>query len=368
MGNRIDVRALKLNKLYVPKTFDVPKHQFIAVGYFDFVELRGKVVDVEEENPFNSAYQIMMEWKNEEKKEMMDYSSQEQMLFTNICGEGEEDGTRFSEDAIRSFWEDTSSPYLFMSMVHINHTGNLELALKEIKKQFGKDYLSYVSFDYCDIVIFAIKRKAKKFLDEIKSLFVLREKNERVIVDTFSMISFNFHYPPSDFFKSYGTEEYKENRVKDGYEEDEFLATVNLSVKDYGGYETWCGINNISGEYIERFKMYGRHDISIINSRATPDWLMYVIYQLYMNEKMIEKMNENKDENKDLFWTFEIYVKVAQDDITDVKPNEERMFRVYDKVREELDSKIGPLRSVVEQSALVDKSGFLLPIYEVLHV
>lgn len=354
MGNRIDVRALKLNKLYVPKTFDVPKHDYIAVGYFDFVEQKGEAVDAEGENPFNSAYRIMMEWKNEEKKEMMDYSSQEQMLFTNICGEGEEeDGTRFSGETIRSFWDDASSPYLFMSMVHINHTGNLELALKEIKKKFGNDYLSYVSFDYCDIIIFAKKRKAKGFLDEIKSLFVLREKNERVIVDTFSMISFNFSYHSRDFYHSYGSEGYGTDRVKDGYETDVFLATVNLSVRDYAGFEKWCAVNRIDNKYVKRYKMYGRHDISIINSQATPDWLMFVIHQLY------------EDEYKELFWTFEIYVKVDQDDITDVKPNEERTFHVYDKVREELDSKISPLRNVVENSALVDKSGFLLPIYEV---
>ncbi len=345
MGNRIDVRALKLNKLYVPKTFDAEKHKYIAVGYFDFVELRGEVVDAEEENPFNSAYKIMMGWKNEEKKGMMDYSSQEQMLFTDICGEGEEeDGTRFSEETIRSFWGDAGSPYLFMSMVHINHTGNLELALKEIKEKFGKDYLSYVSFDYCDIIIFAKKLKAKGFLDKIKSLFVLREKNERVIVDTFSMISFNFSYHP----KESGA-----GRVEDGYEKDVFLATVNLSVRDYAGFERWCEENEIDNKYVKRYKMYGRHDISIINSQATPDWLMFVLNQLY------------KEKYKELFWTFEIYVKVEQDTIRDVKPNEERTFRVYDKVREELDSKISPLWEAVEHSALVDKSGFLLPIYEV---
>lgn len=157
MIDKIDVRVLKLNKWYIPKTFQENENEkYIAVGYFDTIQCKGSQIDQRVRHPFQGGYQLMADWKAKEKQALVDYSSQEQLLFTNLCkNDDEEDGTCFSEDKVKQFWEEVDSPYLFLSMIHIDHhPGNLEIILKRIKEEFKKDFLSYISFDYCDIYVF----------------------------------------------------------------------------------------------------------------------------------------------------------------------------------------------------------------------
>ena len=139
MGRKIEVRSLKLNKWYVPKTFQLENvNKYVAIGYFDSIQFEAKQVDPSSEQPFMHGYRQMIAWKKEEKLKLVDYSSQEQMLFTDICESKEdEDGICFAQESIYQFW-DLKSQYLFLSMVHINHIGNVELVRKKSRKYFNK--------------------------------------------------------------------------------------------------------------------------------------------------------------------------------------------------------------------------------------
>lgn len=353
MGSRIDVRTLKLNKWYVPKTFVLEgQENYIAIGYFDAVQLREVQINPKLKHPFISGYNKATQWKETEKEILVDYSSQEQMLFANIYDadlESElvvnpEDGTCFKEETINDFWKDVSSPYLFLSMIHINHIGNLEKVLHIINEVFEKDYLSYISFDYCDIVVFAKKIYIKDFFHKIKQVFQLsEEKGKCMVFDTFSLVSF---YP--------GYKRGQHEAQKDSDEMDQFSATINLSVKDYDGFGKWYADLKLKYPQMRRYDMFGRHDISIVNERANSDWLL----------NMMERLH-NKD-SQCLFWTFETYIKVLEDEIaggdfTERPPQNQ----LYERVQMDLQEKIDALKIAVKDSELSNKQSFILPICEV---
>ncbi|MDE5698539.1 MAG: hypothetical protein K2I96_14205 [Lachnospiraceae bacterium] len=344
--NKIDVRALKLNKWYIPKTF--PEHdqeEFIAVGYFDTILYKGIQIDPQSQHPFISGYQVMSRWKREEKEHLIDYSSQEQILYTNIGKAQEEDGTCFAEETINRFWNEVDSPYLFLSMVHIEHTGNLETVLKKIKDVFEQDFLSYVSFDYCDIIIFAKKLRIKQFLDKVKELYAAyRIPGKRAIVDTFSMVSFNMKYFEE---KSEG-----KDGQDDEYKSEKFQATINLSVRDYEGFREWYQNGELEGCPTNQYKMFGRHDISIVNENADNEWLMNVM----------RKFRRDRDR---LFWTLETFIKLDPDDIHVERLDNDVSERVYQSVKCELEQKIGKLNTVVKELGIEEDSNFVLAVCEV---
>lgn len=338
MKKETDVRILKLNKWYIPKTFTLDEQDnYIALGYFDAVQYQNVRIDPDKENPFIAGYKKIVKWKAEEKEKLVDYSSQEQMLFANIGDREAEDGTCFSKETIENFWHDTDNPYMFLSMIHINHGGRLEAVLRNIKAIFTNNYLSYVSFDYCDIVIFAKKMNVKEFLGKIRELAQLKDENgEKTVFDTFSMLN---------FYSSY------RQKTDDS---EEFWAAINLSVRDYDGFKKW--FEQIKGEqtWIKLYHMFGRHDVSIVNDKADTNWLIDVMQMLH------------KKENQDLFWTFETYIKALENDVTDIKVNNGKWDSAcYRKIQEELQGKIEALRTAIQDSSLCDKKRFLLPVCEV---
>ena len=127
-----DIRIFKLNKWYVPKTHDLNGKQ-VVIGYFDAVD----IIQIDEtegkKHPFIEGYNQMVEKKEKQKSKLVDYSSQEQMIFANIS---EEKGIGFSATEINNFWSDKEWPYLFISMIHISHLGKMEEALEKIREVF----------------------------------------------------------------------------------------------------------------------------------------------------------------------------------------------------------------------------------------
>lgn len=354
MGREIDIRIMNLNKWYVPKSFSIEELKSpVVLGYFDALQVREIRIDQEGQHPFIAGYGKQEECKNTEKKELTDFSSQEQMLFLNICQDGEEEnGICFTRETVDEFWSDQSCPYVFLSMIHINHSGKLRQALQKIKRVFGKDYLSYISFDYCDIMLFAHKTKIREFMIYIKRLFEVEEGEEAVIFDTFSMVSFH-----PDF-----TEE--QNRVDCGrlcgQEQLEFQATINLSIRDYGQFAEWYSDVQELDHSITRYNMFGRHDVSIVNEYADTAWLMQIMQRLH------------NQESRDIFWTFETYIKIPDNDGIVMVPDEpDYLEEVYQYVSENLNREIRGsdeaygFEEIINRSQFRDKSRYLLPIYEV---
>lgn len=349
MGQKIDIRIMNLNKWYIPKSFSmdamVELKESVVLGYFDAFQVRELQIDAEESHPFIAGYEKFAECKNDKKKNLVDYSSQEQMLFLNIGNEKTKDGICFEQETVNNFWKDGTCPYIFLSLIHINHSGKLEKALKKIHDVFQKDYLSYISFDYCDIVLFAHHLQICDFLNNIKRLFVLKEGEEGVIFDTFSMVSFQ---PPISRDKNCA--EYLD---KNG-NQPEFQATINLSIRNYEKFEKWYEeLEELLKKNMKKYHMFGRHDVSLVKDDANNGWLM----------RMMEKLHE-KDEGEKIFWTFETYIKIPckKDEMAMISNESEFLKTAYKNVKKNLDDGIEKLENVFSLSG---SGRYLLPAYEV---
>lgn len=354
MKHNIDIRALKLNKWYVPKTVlleniknNTDIQSYVAIGYFDAVQVKGLSERNENEHPFIGGYKTMVEWKKEEKVGLVDFSSQEQLLFVDICDIENEEGLSFTKDQIERFWKDNSNSYLFLSMIHINHIGNLKKALKGIKTIFQKDYLAYISFDYCDIVLFAKNIGVSKYLDNIQRLFGNAPYGEEVVFDTFSLVSFY----PEDAINA-GTKNL--HNIKDC-----FSAAINLSIRDYDGFNMMCKKSPCFTQNVEKRQMFGRHDISVINDNADTKWLLEIMEELH------------RKENQELFWTFETYIKTnylypegKTIENSKLKTLNERR-KQYTNILSKLQDRISKLEASMKSAELANESGLMFAVYEV---
>lgn len=354
MGRKIDIRIMNLNKWYIPKSFSVDKLKDpVVLGYFDALQIREIRIDQEKLHPFMAGYRQQDEEKNNEKNDLVDYSSQEQMLFLSICQEGEEeDGVRFKEDTVNQFWKDQTYPYTFLSMIHINHAGKLGEALHTIRKVFGKNYLAYISFDYCDIVLFSHNKIINEFMYQIKRLFEVEKEEAAVIFDTFSMICFQ-----PELINNRVLEQCDKPCEKDNAK---FQATINLSIRNYKKFSHWyTELINLNGNIV-RYNMFGRHDISIVNEEADTAWLMQIMNMLH------------RKDSKEIFWTFETFIKIKDEKEVEMMPGEPGYLeKVYKYVKENLDKEIlgnaeaEGLKDIISKSNFRDNGRYLLPIYEV---
>lgn len=354
---KIDIRIMKLNKWYVPKSISLTDVSAgtVVLGYFDSFEIN--VVSDENiasmRHPFTVGHSELASSKKTQKRNLVDYSSQEQLLFLNLCEEGEEDGICFTEKSVKTFWDNKStvSPYFFLSMIHISHCGMLEKALKKIKDSFDKDYLSYISYDYCDIVLFAKNMKIPQFMDKIRMLFgiVPEADTDGTIFDTFSMVSF---YPLQS------AKPFDEGLLAELPQEGEtelFQATINLSIRDHNEFNKWYS-NEIEkqGLEIRRYHLFGRYDVSLTKEKADTQWLMDMMFKLH------EKQNQK------MFWTFETFIKVeASQGNTEVSAGYEHLEERYKKVESMLRTKIVGLEEAVQKTQIENKERYLLPVYEV---
>lgn len=361
---------MKLNKWYVPKSFSFSKVQAdtVVLGYFDALEVCDIFMKDFDDNvslkensdilhPFTLGYEILAFIKSEQKKELVDFSTQEQILFLNICDEGEEDGTRFAEKTVQDFWNNKSSdcPYLFLSMIHISHSGMLAQALQKINAVFQKDYLSYISYDYCDIVLFARNMQITKFMDRITKLFeaVPGKKGNGVIFDTFSMVSF---YPPSSRQLSSLRLPNEQSWAND---KETFQATINLSIRDHKTFNQWYKHwyeeeSKKFGIPAERYNLFGRHDISITKEDANTEWLMNIMLELH------------EENNQKMFWTFETFIKVKSDaTVHKESAISNHLEKIHKKVAETLRTEIGKLEQVVIKLNVPDRDRYIMPVYEV---
>ncbi len=354
---QIDIKIMKLNKWNIPKNFDFYDlgNDPVILGYFDALQVKEVDINVHSVklHPFTEGYNKLEEWKGEEKNNIVDLSSQEQILFIDICEESQADGTAFTENEVRGFWNGGSSecPYIFLSMIHINCSGNLKKALGKIKKVFEKNYLSYISFDYCDIVLVARNMQIQKFMEKIKKLFEIDNEEKTVFFDSFSMVCFQPSYARDELWK-----QQPKNTVSGSTEvEKPFHATINLSIRDHKEFNTWYEeVSKTIGGKLRHYNLFGRHDVSITNDQADTKWLMQVMTALH------------KKDNQKIFWTFETYIKIEDDCqinlSSDTAPN---LYMVYDIVRKSLQDEIVKLKAVIDKSKICDKDRFIMPVYEV---
>lgn len=289
--NNIDIRIIKLSKWQVPKkkgTFCDSNEEtgYMTIGHFDVVD--AKKVEDGTNHPFLRAYNSSFRHK-ETINEI--YTIQELMVFTDI-------GKWFTKEVIDRFW-DIGGILFFISLIHVDNEDDISKITQRIRELFKEsNYIYYFSFDYSGIVIFAKDMQLSQYLEYI---FQLNYNNDgrKIIRDSYSIYGLNKNKLKNYFAcikdNGYGAFRRMLNQEYQQLGDEKFAVSVNVGISEFETYKNF--ISELKSNEIA-YRLFGRHDVSIVNNDANLAWIIYVHYLL------------NYDENEPYFSTYETFVKI----------------------------------------------------------
>lgn len=224
--------------------------QYYTFNYYDAIEV--EEVKCENTSVLYAAYkQTIEKWENHGTP----YNAKQFLLaFIDVLENGEEG---YSEKEIKEFWDNTEFPLFFVTMINISNHDDIENVLNKIKNLFPpKQYLPYLTFDHCDIILFS---RSNSFADYASQIFKLNYEGLPVIADSITLCTI-----PS-----------KVNLDID----EKFGIYLRIGVRDYAAAEKF---NKKIREYyqkksqrraIKQYRLLGRNDIGFYNPIATLKWL-----------------------------------------------------------------------------------------------
>ena len=348
----IDARVIKLGKLFVPKTksyseFNKEKdglncERYVSTGYFNYIS----IYDIKDDkgNAFNSLFEIHQ--KSEQiinVPENDECSYQFVKVFTNV----DNNESVYTEKEISDFWNDEKL-LIFVSMIHIgnNNLSDVINCIHKNLKDISNNYLVYFTFDYSDIIIFLKSDKITDYMSRISNLNYNLE--QKLIEDSYTI----YGYSANVYEKLY-----KENCNKQfdkiswgNYfkKEEEFFASINIGLESKNKLNELIKDAKKYHRTVKIYRMYGRHDISIVNHKANSKWLLYVLMRL---DYLSSKEENNNDENGMIL--YETFIKSelqsegnGYNGISSQSEKEE----FYNRVKEKLNGEFEELHSLLENN------------------
>ncbi len=293
-GNNIDIKIINLSKWQVPK----PEGSFsnlkgnpghLAIGHFDIIDV--KYVNDSMAHPFLQAYNSS--FRHETTANQI-YTTQELMVFTDK-------DDFFSMQYIDEFWEQNSLLF-FISLIHVDNEDNIKEITNRIRELFrDENYVYYFSFDYSGIIIFAKDMKLSQYLEYI---FQLNYDNQgkKIIRDSYSLYGLSIT-KLTEYFECIKHNGYNAFKLMLEAEygqliSEQFSVSVNVGISEFNSYKEF--ISKLEATGID-YRLFGRHDASIVNDKADISWIIFVQYLL------------NYDKEYPYFSTYETFVKVPME-------------------------------------------------------
>lgn len=362
---RIDSRLIKLGKLFVPKTepfssfnkVSEKPNRYLSTGYFNYIsidKIESPSPDNNEKNSLSRVYTLSNKKIDVPNNDECSY--QYVKVFTNIGDHG------YKEEEVESFWNNKEL-VLFISMIHICDT-NIETVRSQIDKVFKekeKSYLIYYTFDYSDIIIFCKSPKITDYLNLIYDIDFNIEEN--LVEDSYTVYGYESCFY-EDLFENNKDKEFNEIDWKNYCKYDEhFFASINIGLQSHNKLYELVKLIEVD-EYknnIQICRMYGRHDISIVNTNADSKWFLYALMKVDIASIKTNKSDVN---GLILYETF-IKQKVESDSLkkTFFKPPKASDF--YEKVRKKLSQELNNIIS--EFSNTKDFENYIIPIQEIIN-
>lgn len=256
LEERFDIRIISLYSRGVqdgiPQVCDT--HFFHSFCYYDAI--RVTKVNIGDGPMLRSAYFQALR----DSKEQGEGFGSQQFLVAAVDVLPEKVGGKYhgyTADEIERFWEQSKrSPLFFVSMINLKNAKDLDAVLTNIRTKFpvAQGYLAYLTFDHCDLILFAYKTS---FHDYTKQIFRLCFGCERVLDDVITIYGFN------------------SNRTLLNTEE-KFRTLIRIGVRDFPmALKFQAQVKDL--EYPVSFNwLLGRNDISILCENTSLAWLMAV--------------------------------------------------------------------------------------------
>lgn len=222
----------------------------------------------------------------------------QQMLFA--FKDVEEDGDLSSPSSmprVDAFWQCTEYPLLFISLINLNNSKDLDNTLARIEEIFNKKRcLTYLTFDHCDVILFFRGDNFREFTDGI---FKLNYESD-LVDDTITLFTFANE-------AKFGLEKLEQKT------DEKFGVHIRLGVKQYDGSKRFIEKAEALDKSPEgtsplvSYRLLGRNDMALYHSAASLSWLA----------KLKELLNSEED-----FWytTYDLAVLVPYDKTEDFVP------------------------------------------------
>lgn len=170
----------------------------------------------------------------------------------------------YTKEQIEAFWNDKNYPLFFLTMVNLTGTREIEKCLEKIKSDLeGSRYMAYLTYDYCDIIIFC---REKDFNDYAQKMLKFSCCGENAPVGTVTLYG---------FYVSHRSELYGDA--------NQFHALIRMGTNDYSKMnEFYKAVLNLDKAVDGRWFLE-RNGVGFYCSNATIWWL----YRVRENAKKV---------------------------------------------------------------------------------
>ena len=199
-----------------------------------------------------------------------------------------------STPAFEDFWAQTKYPLLFISLINLNNSEDLDCTLERIEQVFDQSRCrTYLTFDHCDILLFFRGDSFREFSDNIFRL----NYGSDLVNDTITLFTFanESKFPLEEFKRKTG---------------EKFGVHIRIGVKDYSKSqdlitkaETLDDISN-GQTLLTSYRLLGRNDMALYHPAASLAWLAG------LKEILIE---EEAGEQDPWYTTYDLSVLVPYD-------------------------------------------------------
>lgn len=255
-----DVRILSLCSRSIGSGIPVNfsgENIFYSFSYYDAIEVEHAVLSdcAQLKDAYVTAYSMRGKGRRDEIPQSI-------AAITDISSEADTFG--YTADEIRRFWDNTTAPIFFVSMLNLSRTTDLEQILHAIKEKFpAESHLAYLTFDHCDIIIFG---RGDSFQQYTNCIFNLCYAGKCM---------------PEDIITVYGFSTQK--ALYDQQERETFQACIRLGIRDYLALDRFaprCGdgsnVRQLQGKQISVNWLLGRNDVNLCCPNASLPWLRQV--------------------------------------------------------------------------------------------
>lgn len=181
------------------------------------------------------------------------------LAFIDIADKDEKDNIGYTRQEIDDFWKNTREPLLFLSMISLDAEQDYQEILRKVDDIFGNGlHLAYVTFDYCNVLIFS---KGRSFQQCAEHMLQLDFESGLKIVDSITLFSFAHNF--FECLKDRETEEFGAY-LRIGISDMEKMNQFWEALQEQSSSEKYC---------INKNWIAGRHDIGILCQSATLNWL-----------------------------------------------------------------------------------------------
>ncbi len=217
--------------------------------------------------------------------------------------------TILSNDRHKEFWE-AEAPLLGITFLQLTDSTqwHFENIQKELETIIGgkMQWALYYSLDFCDLVLFTKNFEIEKLHDALWEVALVRERNCKVVCDTFTVLCFAASYLKGKFERIDALNKTKKvsgDLPAERMWQERLSLSINLSIKNTTSLSKL--IKNIDAENINftQYRQYGRYDVNIQIPDITGEQAIKVLYlidqQASFKKRKGKKQTQQDWQNED---------------------------------------------------------------------